>query len=196
MKKLIATLLVGILGTMGYVVVDKTTDERLADLEATVASQQAIIEEFEGNNVKNLDDMEIGDTLPCSLKNGDTWYASKMETISFDSDEYIKVTIDNFTCKLIKKTKNNLPIFQITIAGTIDSNQIFDGELMQISLKHNSVVDFARRTAPDTPIGAMIENNKFNYTFETDLYGYFTITDYTDIELYKLTIAEYLQLEP
>ena len=44
MKKAIIALLTTILAAFGYVVVDKTTDSRLATLESQVSSQQEIIE--------------------------------------------------------------------------------------------------------------------------------------------------------
>ena len=67
---------------------------------------------------------------------------------------------------------------------------------MQVSIKHSGTVDIGRKPARGGVTGAENTNNRFSRSFNTDLFGYFTITDYTELELYKLTVADSLSLLP
>lgn len=179
MKKLISTLLIAIIGSLGYVVVDKTFEERLTDLEAVVVSQQAIIERYEKENKPGLDYLEIGDSLPCLTHPGDVVFAGNSLYIPNTAEEHIKITIKEFSCKLIKRSKNNWPIFNISLSGFIDEGENYDGARITAVLAHNNDVNY---------IEGSIKDNFFEIYFETDLYGYFTITEYTEIDIITLTI--------
>ena len=63
MKKTIAALLVTILASAGYIVLDKAAVERIDQLESQVSVQQEVIDSF-GAPVNTMD-MQIGDTIPC-----------------------------------------------------------------------------------------------------------------------------------
>ncbi|MBO4342157.1 MAG: hypothetical protein J5870_03560 [Clostridia bacterium] len=57
MKKAIVALLTTILAAFGYVVVDKTTDARLADLEKQASSQNSVIS-FQQEEIESLRNKE------------------------------------------------------------------------------------------------------------------------------------------
>ena len=69
MKKTIAALLVTILASAGYIVLDKAAVEKIDRLESQVSVQQQVIDSF--GAPLNTMDMEIGETIPCYPAAGD-----------------------------------------------------------------------------------------------------------------------------
>lgn len=195
----------------GYVIVDKTTDDRIANLEAEIASQQAIISTLTEEKKKmDIRDIKIGDELPCAQKPGDVWYigygsfegGSERFILSPEDGiiEDVKVIIKEFSCVCVDKSTNGLPIFNITISGKLENlpkNRFAEGII--ICLKHNDKVEMANKAIRERDnydyrdqyrYGAKIINGEFTYSFNTDLNGYFTISDYTEIELYRIAFAD------
>ncbi|MBQ7540788.1 MAG: hypothetical protein IJT44_00680 [Clostridia bacterium] len=70
MKKTIAALLVTILASAGYIVLDKAAVEKIDRLESQVSVQQQVIDSF--GAPLNTMDMEIGETIPCYPAAGTT----------------------------------------------------------------------------------------------------------------------------
>ena len=94
MKKTIAALLVTILASAGYVVLDKSASERLIAMESQVSVQQSVIESIQKSTTgtthvcptvtlpteKSPEEMITGDTLRCYPKEGATLMAYYAET--------------------------------------------------------------------------------------------------------------------
>ena len=90
MKKVIASALAVLLGSLGFLVVDKTIEERVLTLESQVASLSA------GNdNAPNDKTYKVGDKIPCYPE---TPYS--FDSVVGYSDE-IKVCIDSFSAEII-----------------------------------------------------------------------------------------------
>ena len=90
MKKVIASALAVLLGSLGFLVVDKTIEERVLTLESQVASLSA------GNdNAPNDKVYKVGDKIPCYPE---TPYS--FDSVVGYSDE-IKVCIDSFSAEII-----------------------------------------------------------------------------------------------
>ena len=96
MKRIIASALAILLGSLGFVVVDNTIENRVATLESQLASLSA-----EKENVSDKDVHKIGDKIPCFPES----------PYSFDSvigySDNITVCIDSFTAEIIAKDEVN-----------------------------------------------------------------------------------------
>ena len=80
MKKTIAALLVTILASAGYVVLDKTAAQKIDTLASQVSSQQVVLEQYNAG-YRSTADMQIGDTLPCVLPESGTISAAVYEWV-------------------------------------------------------------------------------------------------------------------
>lgn len=179
MKKLLVAILTFIIGTMGYVVVDRTTDERILELEATVSEQQSIISQLQ-TETPDIKDLKTGDFLPCSHKSGDIFWVAYADHISPDNtyDENIKASIDDFSCVLKEFTSNGYPIFEIKLKGHL-INHSYTGRI-------TAALDFG----VDSSLidGEVNDDGVFEIVTKSDIHGYRTILKYNTITLTSLTI--------
>ena len=95
MKKTIAALLVTILASAGYIVLDKTAAQKIDTLVSQVSSQQVVLDSYAAG-AKDAADLQIGETLPCILPENKTFTAKLEEWIEKEvpattaSDEQIE----------------------------------------------------------------------------------------------------------
>ena len=80
MKKTIAALLVTILASAGYIVLDKTAAQKIDTLVSQVSSQQVVLDSYAAG-AKDAADLQIGETLPCILPESKTFTAKLEEWI-------------------------------------------------------------------------------------------------------------------